>query len=151
MPLGSMIKFEDKQEGQITSVKGSLHMKNMTQADAQEFANHPDSPKIVQKGIVAGDKEGKLKEENIVVSALTALPMSRRLSTARLLSETWSVKADYEIILPSDYAEFTADSLNATALHHTIQKEANKSGMDIKVGSIEVAEPTTSQVGEAII
>lgn len=151
MPMGTMIKFDDKMEGQITSVKGSLTMKNMTQADAVEFANHPDSKKIVQKGIVAADTEGKLKEDNVVVTALTAMLGSRRLSTARLLQGLWSVKADYEIILPTGYSEFTASSLNSTALLDTIQKEANKSGMNITVGEIEVADPVVSEVGEAII
>jgi hypothetical protein len=151
MPIGTITDpFIDNTAGSARVVIGSVVLKNMSQADAVEFATHPDSKAIMRKSIAAADKEKKITEKNVIIKKLTAEEGNatvRRLGRARRLEGTWTVRADYEVMLAPDSSQTIDENwLNTTALTETVNTESTKAGMDISVGSADVLPPTVDSI-----
>jgi len=151
MPIGTITDpFVDNTAGTARVVIGSVVLKNMSQADAVEFATHPDSKAIMRKSIAAADKEKKITEKNVIITKLTAKEATatvRRLGKSRRLEGTWTVQADYEVLLAADSSQTIDENwLNTTALTDSVNTESTKAGMDITVGGADVLTPTVDTI-----
>lgn len=147
LPIGTMTsEFTDVMIGTVTQVVQTVALKGMTEAHARLLQDSPFAKETMAKSIAASDKEGKIKAFMVVIEKIQAKPSARRLAEpqGRRLAG-WQVDVAYKILLPADYTStFDATSIDAALLKTAVETEAKKNGMDITVGSAELAAPTAT-------
>lgn len=144
LPIGKMVPLSDTIGGAPLKVaKGSL---NIAMDNAALFAYSEHAEAIMSKSIadgLQGIQSGHVDILNIEERRRLLTEMARQLQS--------SIKVDFEVSIPADYAggAIAAGSFDTAAISSSIETFAAEVGLTVKVSSIKVSSIQTVTLEEA--